>query len=550
MRRRYLLLPLAVAAGLAAERAGYGWGDPGHWIPDLAVGWCLIGGGFIAAARRPETWRPETWRLQGSPGVLMTVTGFTWFLGNFAGAGQPVVAWTAAHALYLHRGPLFQLLLSYPGSRRPSRVTIAAIVAGYAAAIITPVWHSDAATILLATLLSGGCGYAYARAVGPDRRARLIALQAAAGLSLVLGAIAVVDLVIAPADVSAASLLAYEVAVVTVAGVLLAGLLLGPVEGAAVTDLVLQLGQARSVTLRGELARAIGDPTLEIGYWLAGTGVFVDADGGPLALPGDNPDRSATVVERDGHPAAVLIHDPAVLGDQGLLDAVAAAAQLESANARLRAEVRAQIAELEASRRRILEAGDQARQRLERRLHDGAERRLAALRETLDRGRRGAAGQQTADLIARGEDQLTRAVQELRQLALGLHPRALSEHGLAGALARLADGSPVPVEITVTASRMSAPAQAATYFVCSEGLANVAKYAMASRAAISVTAGDGTVVIAVSDDGAGGADPGQGSGLTGLADRVETLGGTFRVNSAPGRGTRLTAEIPLGGQER
>jgi hypothetical protein len=166
MRRRYLLLPLAVAVGLAAERAGYGWGDPGHWIPDLAVGWFLIGGGFIAAARRPETWR-----LPGSPGVLMTVTGFTWFLGNFAGSGQSVVAWTAAHALYLHRGPLFQLLLSYPGSRRPSRVTIAAIAAGYVAAIITPVWRSDAATIGLATLLSGGCGYAYARDVGPDRRA-------------------------------------------------------------------------------------------------------------------------------------------------------------------------------------------------------------------------------------------------------------------------------------------------------------------------------------------------------------------------------------------
>ena len=540
MQRRFLILPAAAAVGLAAEWSGYGWGDPGHWIPDLAVGWCLIGCGFIASARRPES----------RSGVLMSATGFAWFLGNFAGVGVGVVAWVAAHGLYLHRGPLFQLLLTYPSGRRPSRLTGAAIAVFYAAAIITPVWQSGIATILLAALLPGVCGYEYARMVGPARRMRLIALQAAAGLSLVLAATAVVDLVFAPEDASVASLLAYEVAVAVIAGVLLASLLLGPVEGTAVTDLVLQLGHARSWTLRAELARAIGDPTLEIGYWLPETGVFVDADGGTLPLPRPGSDRSATVVERDGFPAAALVHDRAVLSDQALVDAVAAAAQLESANARLRAEVRAQIAELEASRRRILEAGDQARQRLERRLHDGAERRLAEVQETLHRGRLGAMGRQTADQIARGEDQLARALEELRQLALGLHPRALSEHGLAGALTRLADGSPVPVELSVANSRLAPQVEAAAYFICSEGLANVAKYAAASRAAISVTSGAGTIVITVSDNGRGGANPGKESGLTGLADRVEALGGTFRVESAPGRGTRLAAEIPLGGQER
>jgi signal transduction histidine kinase len=343
-------------------------------------------------------------------------------------------------------------------------------------------------------------------------------------------------------------LLAYEVAMVVVAGALLAGLLLGPGEGVGVADLVVQLGQSRSRTLRWELARAIGDPALEIGYWLPEAGTFVDAGGATLPLPGAGSGRSATVVEREGRPAAVLIHDAVVLSDQALLDAVAAAARLESANARLNAEVRAQIAELAASRRRILEAGDQARLRLERRLHDGAGRRLEELQETLSRVRLDATGQQTRDQIARGEDQLRQAAEELRQLAQGLHPRALSEHGLAGALAGLAEGSPVPVEISVASSRLAPHVEAAAYFVCSEGLANVAKYAAASRAAISVTPGPGTIVIVVSDDGVGGADPRTGSGLTGLADRVETLGGTFRVESMPGRGTRLAAEIPLGGQ--
>ena len=540
MQRRFLILPAAAAVGLAGEWSGYGWGDPGHWIPDLAVGWCLIGCGFIASVRRPES----------RSGVLMSATGFAWFLGNFAGVGVGVVAWVAAHGLYLHRGPLFQLLLTYPSGRRPSRVTGAAIAVFYAAAIITPVWQSEVATILLAALLVGVCGYEYARMVGAARRMRLIALQGAAGLGFVLAASAVVDLVIEPEQASLTSLLAYEVAVVVVAGALLAGLLLGSGEGAGVADLVLQLGQARSRTLRWELARAIGDPALEVGYWLPEAGTFVDAGGATLTLPDAGSGRSATMVERDGRPTAVLIHDPAVLSDQALLDAVAAAAQLESANARLNAEVRAQIAELAASRRRILEAGDQARRRLERRLHDGAGRRLAELQETLYRGRLDATGPQTADKIARGEDQLRQAVAELRQLAQGLHPRALSEHGLAGALGLLADSSPVPVEISVANGRLAPDVEAAAYFVCSEGLANVAKYAAASRAAISVTPGAGTIVIVVSDDGVGGADPRTGLGLTGLADRVETLGGTFRVESTPGSGTRLAAEIPLGGQAR
>jgi hypothetical protein len=163
MQRRFLILPVAGAFGLAAEWSGYGWGDPGHWIPDLAVGWCMIGCGFIASARRPES----------RSGVLMLATGFAWFLGNFAGIGVGVVAWVAAHALYLHRGPLFQLLLTYPSGRRPSRVTGAAIAVFYAAAVITPVWQSEAATIALAALLVGVCGYDYARIVGPARRMRL-----------------------------------------------------------------------------------------------------------------------------------------------------------------------------------------------------------------------------------------------------------------------------------------------------------------------------------------------------------------------------------------
>jgi hypothetical protein len=337
MQRRFLILPVAAAVGLAAEWSGYGWGDPGHWIPDLAVGWCLIGCGFIASARRPES----------RSGVLMSATGFTWFLGNFAGVGVSVVAWAAAHALYLHRGPLFQLLLTYPGDRRPSRVTGAAIAVFYAAAVITPVWQSEAATILLAASLPGVCGYEYARMVGPARRMRLIALQAAAGLGFVLAASAVADLVIAPEEASPISLLAYEVAVVIVAVVLLAGLLLGPGEGAGVADLVLQLGQARSRTLREAGPRSATRRWSRLRAKRLGLIVPVAARcrfpvPGPIGRRGRAGSR----------PAAVLIHDPAMLSDQAVLMRFGRGATGPPMQCSRGGE---RIAELAASRLRILE---------------------------------------------------------------------------------------------------------------------------------------------------------------------------------------------------
>jgi len=248
MRRLGLLWLAGGVVGLTAE-----WVDPRHWIPDLAVGWTLIGCGLVAWARRPES----------RTGPLMAATGFTWFLGNFAQVEVAAVAWVAGHLVYLHRGPLVQLVLTYPSGRPGSRLVRGAVVVGYAAAIITPIWDSDAATILLAGLLLAVCARDYVGAVGPPRRARRIALQAAAGLSLVLAGTATARLLL---PVSGTSLLVYEAALCVLAGGLLAGLLSAPWDRAAVTDLVVELGEARSSTLRGELSRALGDPSLEIGY--------------------------------------------------------------------------------------------------------------------------------------------------------------------------------------------------------------------------------------------------------------------------------------------
>jgi signal transduction histidine kinase len=540
MRRRGLVGLAGVALGLTAEWVGFGWGDPRHWIPDLAVGWTSIGCGLVASRRQSES----------RTGPLLAATGFTWFMGNFANVGIAAVAWVAAHLVNLYRGPLVELVLAYPSGRPASRLVRGAVAVGYAAAVITPIWQSAGATILLAGLLVAVCAREYVRAVGGARRARLIALQAAAGLSLVLAGTAAARLLLPPGEVSGALLVLNEVALCVLAGGLLAGVLVAPWQRAAIADLVVELGEARSGTVRGQLSRALGDPSLEIGYWLPDRAAFVNAEGGVLALPDTGSGRSVTMVEREGQPVAVLVHDPAVLEDPGLLEAVTAAAQLAAANARLRAEVQARVEELAASRRRILAAGDEERRRLERRLHEGAEARLGKLAATLRRSRRSAAGEQTREQITQAEDQLVRTLEELRRLAHGLHPRVLSEHGLAGALAALAKDLPLPVDLDVASTQLPQRVQVVAYFICAEALTNVAKHAAAARVTVVVTASEGRLRVEIADDGVGGADPGRGSGLRGLADRVETLGGTLRVESAAGRGTRLAADIPLGGQAR
>jgi signal transduction histidine kinase len=178
--------------------------------------------------------------------------------------------------------------------------------------------------------------------------------------------------------------------------------------------------------------------------------VFIDAEGRPLTPPELGSGRSMTVLEREGRPVAALVHDPVVLEDPGLLEAVASAAQLAAANAQLRADVQARVGELAASRRRILEARDEGRRRLERRLHDGAEARLGAVAVTLRRGQQTATSQQTSHQIVGAQQQLVRTLEELRRLAQGLHPRELSEHGLQGALAALAEDLLLPVELKIT----------------------------------------------------------------------------------------------------
>jgi signal transduction histidine kinase len=208
-------------------------------------------------------------------------------------------------------------------------------------------------------------------------------------------------------------------------------------------------------------------------------------------------------------------------------------------------EAREQLA---ASRARIVEAGDAERRRLERNLHDGAQQRLVSLSLSLRLAQAKIAADPPAanELLAGASAELALALEELRELARGIHPAVLSERGLAPALASLADRAPFPVDLEcMPDERLPASAEAAAFYVVSEALANVAKYAEASSVRVSVERLNGRAVVEVVDDGKGGADPTQGSGLRGLVDRVEALDGRLAVESPVGAGTRVRAEIPL-----
>ncbi len=219
---------------------------------------------------------------------------------------------------------------------------------------------------------------------------------------------------------------------------------------------------------------------------------------------------------------------------------------LRSHVSHLDAELRESLAELRASRARLVHAGDAARRRLERDLHDGAQARLVGLALLLRSARmRAADDPELAGMLDRAQGELHTSLAELRELARGIHPAVLTDRGLEPALEALVSRVPVPVTVRAgVAGRLPGPVESAAYFVVSEALANVAKYAMATEATVLVRRDNGRVIVDVSDDGVGGADVAGGSGLRGLADRVAALDGTLSVESPAGRGTRLRAEIP------
>jgi signal transduction histidine kinase len=330
-----------------------------------------------------------------------------------------------------------------------------------------------------------------------------------------------------------------------VPGAFLASLLRSRLARGGLAGLFAGLRTMSGRTLQTRLAKALGDRELVVAYPGEG-GTYADAEGAPVVLPGPGGERTFARIDRDGREVAAIVYDASLDDDPELLEAARAAAAVALENEALRAESEARLAELEASRRRIVAAGDAERRRLERDLHDGAQQRLVALalhlRLVQEDIRRDPAAAEA--LVTTASAELAESLQELRELARGLHPAVL-EHGLPSALESLASRSTVPTAVACEPVRpLSRPVELAIYFVACEALTNVGKYSEATTAAVRLFRTPDGVGIEIADDGIGGADAARGSGLRGLADRVEALGGRLRVTSPSGEGTVVTAEVP------
>jgi signal transduction histidine kinase len=315
-----------------------------------------------------------------------------------------------------------------------------------------------------------------------------------------------------------------------------------------VGQLALELDRAPATPqgLHDALARALADPSLELFYWLPDQSAFVDAAGARVSLPVDDPRRAVTRLEHEGELLATVVHDRSLLDEPELVASAGAVARLALENARLHAQTRAQLQQVRESRTRIVSAADVERRRIERNLHDGAQQRLLALALELSQAHHrlgDRADPEVERLLAASVDELQSTVEELRTLARGLHPTVLTEYGLGAALQALTHKSPIPVTLDICDERLPAQVEAAAYFVAAEALTNIVKHAHARSATVTARHEGEKLVMAVSDDGLGGAQATEGSGLQGMADRIEALGGRLLIQTNP-TGTCITAEIP------
>jgi signal transduction histidine kinase len=501
---------LGVAAEIAAPQS------PAFTAADFAVGAGLsVAGAWLLARTR-------------LPAALALAAAALWFAGTFAGASVDVLSSLGSILLLSYRGPLLHLLLAAGSSRLGSRPARLLASAGWIAGVL-PLAVAGPVTAAVAALVAVSTGAA-ARRADASRSPMLWSTAVAAGL---LGALWAVPSL---ADGGQSALLALnDVAVAGAAAVALTAALGLWTQGTA-RAVVVELGphQRRGQPLTVRLARALADPALEARYALAGVG-WVDELGRPAPAPCSD-GRQVTLVAAPQGGEVALVHGAGSSPDPRLARAAAAAAALALDAARLEAESRARALEIQASRLRLLGVADAERRELEQRLSDGVLVRLRRVARLL-----AAEG----DPLAAEHAELEEAVGELLALGRGLYPPALDRADLAGALADVAGRSPVPTTVEVKGEVDTLPEalRAAVWFLCSEALANVARHAQASRAAVVVTRTGGVLELEISDDGRGGATLARG--LRGLADRVDALGGTLVVSSPAGGPTVLGVRLPV-----
>jgi signal transduction histidine kinase len=513
-------------------------------------------------------WRRPASRL----GPLMIATGFVMALTALQWSTVPVL-FSIGHLLDLLPAAMFlHVFLAYPTGRVAGRLRQVVVVCGYATAVILqlakimlginpdslftittkPVLAGRIEQVQLVTmsvLLLIGAVLLLVRRPSPSlaRRRPVALLVDSFGLALIMLALLFVAGLRGWPQVETVRHVTF--AVLGLAPVVfLLGLLDARLARTDVGALLMELRAHPGGDLREPLARALHDPSLTLAFWLPKYGSWADSDGHAVTLPGGADGRATRVIYRDDEPVVALEFDRSLEDEHELLDAVAAAAGIALENSRLQADLRARLRDLQGSRARVIDAGQQERKRLERNLHDGAQQRLVAL--ALELGLiagRPAGDADTKARLLQAKQQVTASLDELRDVARGIHPAVLTGHGLAVALESLTAQAAVPVVLEVMdGGRLPEHVEVAAYYVVNESLANIGKHAGATVASVRVMRSDDLLVVEIVDDGVGGADTERGSGLRGLADRVEAIGGRLRIWSPVDGGTRLEAEIPCG----
>ena len=571
-----LLISAAIAAGigatwLAAHAGAQRPTEPGPLLTAL-VGASLIGCGLASWRARPDN------RL----GPVMVLTGFVWFAGLLSEATSAPLYTFGVAIEYLFLCGFIYIVLSFPSGRLRTafdKSIVALAIAGTGLQVVAmlfgsgsglrcgggcgdnliQVFHNNGLALALLSLQRvlgailtltavGLLTYRWLKATRPERREVTWVLLAGNATLLALTVTVVDDLLGNPLNSGPAKVWFLTLALVPIA--VLATFVRRRLARGSVAGLVVRLGAPTApADLRAALARALGDPSLELAYWFPAEARYVTPDGRPVHKPDVDSGRGSTFVERDGTPIAMLLHDPALEYNSGLVQSVCAAAGLALENERLQAELRARLVELNASRGRLVEATDAERRRIERNLHDGTQQRLVSIAMSLGLLESKLAPDQAhaAPIVQEARTALTLALEELRELTQGIHPTLLVERGLPVALEELCRRAGLPAHLNVALDvRLPDQVETAAYYFASEAVSNAVKHSHGSEIRVDVGYDGRILTVEIADDGIGGAAIGPGSGLRGLTDRVEALGGQFTVSSPPGRGTRLKAEIPCG----
>jgi len=533
----------------------------------LLVSWITlpyIVAGIVAWKRRPDS----------AFGPLMILAGFVIQLSILQWTNQPVLNTIGQLCDLLVAAVWLHVFLAYPSGRLAGRAERVVVIMAYVAAV----------GLQLVILMLGGFDDRHLLTV-VERRTAAEAMQNVQLLTL--SALALIGVVLLwwrwsalprwqrrrPAQIlincfslslvmlaalltaGAFQLPGFEIirlATFAVAGLaplaFLAGLLDARLAKGGVGELMVRLRADPQPDLRELLAQALRDPTLSLIYWLPQYGSWADQDGNPTNLPELDNGRRVTIVKQNGEQVAALVYDATLGEEPELVEAVSAAAGIALENGRLEAELRARLQDLQGSRTRAIEAQQNERRRLERNLHDGAQQRLVAL--ALELGllaEQAESDPATQTRLKSARSELAQSLDELRDIARGLHPAVVSGHGLAVALESLVAAMPFEVQLTTDGlPRLPEQVEVAAYYVVSESLTNAAKHAQASRVSVDVGVAEDSMIVEVVDNGIGGADSERGTGLRGLADRVEALDGRLRIWSPAGKGTRVRAELPCG----